>query len=141
MKRFSPKIVLGLGPLLALFRIAASPDEYVSFIPLARAAVSILGSAGTAAVAVGLSFVLAPRSDWRDAVFFHAAAVQALAVLLRLGARLSLTPQAVGGALPWIIAVVLAVLSGAVFGAVLVAFAWALRRFDFVREEADAPAA
>ncbi|HET6764449.1 MAG TPA: hypothetical protein VFH27_12275 [Longimicrobiaceae bacterium] len=138
MKSFSPGLALGLGLLLGVFRIAANVGDYVGLVPGARAVVSIAGTAGTAGVAVWIGYLLAARSDWRRAVFLHGAAVQAIATMLRIGSRFAIDAHGYRGPVTWVIAGVVAVLSGLAFGAVLVGFAWALRRFELLRTEPEA---
>jgi hypothetical protein len=137
VKRFSPGLALGLGLLLGLFRIAAGIGDYVGLVPGARAVVSIIGTAGTVGIAVWIGYLLAARADWAPAVFLHGAVAQAIATLVRIGARFAIVSPGSAGPAAWVIAVAVAILSGLVFGAVLVGFAWALRRFELVRAEPE----
>jgi hypothetical protein len=135
LKSLSPRLALGLGLLLGLFRIAANAGDYLAFNPAFRMTMGIVGTAGTVGVAVWLGFLLAPRPDWPAAVFLNGAVVQALSVLVRVGLRLGMTPGAFKGPATVGILLALAILSGVLLGAVLVGFAWALRRFSFVHPE------
>ena len=137
LKSFSPRLAFGLGLLLGVFRVAANAGDYLPFNPAFRTTMGIVGTAGTVGVAVWLGFVLAPRRDWALAVFANGAVMQALSVLVRVGLRLAMVPGGFRGGATVAILLVLAVLSGALLGAVLVGFAWALRRFGFVRPEPD----
>jgi hypothetical protein len=141
VKRYSPLVVLGSGLLLGLFRIAASAGDFAAVTPGARTALSILGTAGTTGIAIFLAFLLAPRADWARAVFLHGAAAQALGVAVRIGARMALGLGPAREPVAWALVAGVALVSGALFGAVLVGFAWALRRFGFVHVEDDAPPA
>jgi FAD/FMN-containing dehydrogenase len=137
LRSISPRLALGLGLLLGMFRVAANAGDYLAFSPAFRFTMGIVGTAGTVGVAVWLGFVLSPRRDWVAAVFLNGAAVQAAAVLVRVGLRLALVPGVLPGAAAWAVLPVLALLSGVLLGAVLVGFAWALRRLDLVHPEPE----